>query len=66
MPVNALALDQQKVAIPAAGVTKIFSDVMSGARDDPPGLAELLGYIRPGDSVIVWRSDRLAATHCTF
>jgi Resolvase, N terminal domain len=49
----AQTLDQQEVAIPAAGVTKIFSNVMSGARDDRPGLAELLAYVRPGDSVIV-------------
>jgi predicted site-specific integrase-resolvase len=49
----AQTLEQQKVAISAAGVTKIVSDVMSGARDDRPGLAELLAYVRPGDSVIV-------------
>jgi predicted site-specific integrase-resolvase len=35
------ALDRQSSALAAAGVTKVFSDVMSGARDDRPGLAEL-------------------------
>ena len=29
-------LDQQNSALAAAGVTKVFSDVMSGARDDRP------------------------------
>jgi DNA invertase Pin-like site-specific DNA recombinase len=37
-------LDQQNAALEAAGVTKFFSDTMSGARDDRPGLAELLAY----------------------
>ena len=55
----AQTLDQQKAALQAAGVTKIFSDVMSGARDDRPGLAELLAYVRPRDSVVGWKLDRL-------
>jgi DNA invertase Pin-like site-specific DNA recombinase len=37
----AQTLDQQNAALESAGVTKIFSDTMSGARDDRPGLAEL-------------------------
>ena len=44
---------------PAAGVTKTFSDTMSGARDDRPGLAALLDYVREGDTVVVWKLDRL-------
>ena len=32
---------------------------MSGARDDRPGLAELLAYVREGDTVVVWKLDRL-------
>ena len=43
----------------AAGVTKVFSDVLSGARDDRPGLADLLAYVRDGDTVVVWKLDRL-------
>ncbi len=46
-------------ALEAAGVTKMFSDTMSGARDDRPGLAALLDYVRPGDTVVVWKLDRL-------
>ena len=52
-------LDQQNDALNAAGVTKVFSDVMSGARDDRPGLAELMAYVREGDTVVVWKLDRL-------
>src|ERR1700740_3342708 len=32
---------------------------MSGLRDDRPGLAEMLAYVREGDSVVVWKLDRL-------
>ena len=55
----AQTLDQQNEALAAAGVTKVFSDLMSGARDDRPGLAALLEYVREGDTVVVWELDRL-------
>src|SRR5829696_8987423 len=55
----AQTLDQQNEALTAANVTKTFSDIMSGARDDRPGLAALLEYIREGDTVVVWKLDRL-------
>ncbi len=55
----AQTLDQQNAALSAAGVTKTFSDTMSGARDDRPGLAALLEYIREGDTVVAWKLDRL-------
>jgi DNA invertase Pin-like site-specific DNA recombinase len=55
----AQTLDQQNDALAAAGVTKTFSDVMSGARDDRPGLAALFDYVRKGDTVVVWKLDRL-------
>ena len=32
---------------------------MSGARDDRPGLAALMDYVREGDTVVVWKLDRL-------
>jgi DNA invertase Pin-like site-specific DNA recombinase len=51
--------DQQIDALNAAGVEKIFSDTMSGARTARPGLDALLDYARAGDTVIVWRLDRL-------
>ncbi|HEV7854966.1 MAG TPA: recombinase family protein [Mycobacterium sp.] len=32
---------------------------MSGSRDDRPGLAQLLAYVREHDTVVVWKLDRL-------
>lgn len=55
----AQTLDQQDSALKAAGVTKVFSDILSGVRDDRPGLAAVLDYIRPGDTLVVWKLDRL-------
>jgi DNA invertase Pin-like site-specific DNA recombinase len=52
-------LEQQQAALDAAGAVKTFSDTMSGARDDRPGLAELMAYVREGDTVVVWKLDRL-------
>ena len=48
-----------EAALDAAGVAKTFSDTMSGARDDRPGLAELMAYVRRGDTGVVWKLDRL-------
>ncbi|WP_254902205.1 recombinase family protein [Mycobacterium simiae] len=61
----AQSLDQQNAALAAAGVTNIFSDTMSGARDDRPGLAALMEYVREGDTVVVWKLDRLGAQHAS-
>jgi DNA invertase Pin-like site-specific DNA recombinase len=52
-------IDQQTDALNAAGVERIFSDKLSGARNDRPGLAALLDYVRPGDTVVVVALDRL-------
>jgi len=41
-------LDQQRTALEAVGVDKTFSDTMSGARDDRPGLAALMEYVTGG------------------
>jgi DNA invertase Pin-like site-specific DNA recombinase len=53
------SLDQQHDALTAAGVDRIFSDTISGTRDDRPGLAALLDYAREGDTVVVVALDRL-------
>lgn len=55
----AQTLDQQDAALATAGVAKVFSDTISGSRDDRPGLAALLDYVREGDTVVVWKLDRL-------
>lgn len=51
--------DQQIDALKAAGVERIFTDTMSGARNDRPGLAELMAYAREGDTITVVALDRL-------
>ncbi|MCA9075826.1 MAG: recombinase family protein [Planctomycetaceae bacterium] len=37
----------------------IYRDRMSGAKEDRPGLAKYLTTLRPGDTLVVWRLDRL-------
>lgn len=52
----ALQLD----ALKAAGCEKVFTEKASGAQRDRPELAAALSYMRPGDSLVVWKLDRLA------
>jgi DNA invertase Pin-like site-specific DNA recombinase len=51
--------DLQKDDLLKAGCERIFTDVASGARTDRPGLADALDYLRPGDTLVVWKLDRL-------
>lgn len=41
------------------GCEKIYTDVASGAREDRKGLNELLSYLREGDVVLVYKTDRI-------
>lgn len=52
-------LSLQVDALQRAGCEKIFQDKVSGAKADRPGLQEALEYIRQGDTLAVWRLDRL-------
>jgi len=52
-----LALQQD--ALEKIGCSKIFTDVISGATTERPGLKEALSYLREGDSLVVWKLDRL-------
>jgi DNA invertase Pin-like site-specific DNA recombinase len=49
----------QHDALNAAGCLRIFEDTASGALDDRPQLAALLDHLREGDTLVVWRLDRL-------
>jgi len=49
----------QTDALRAAGCAQLFEDMASGARADRPGLTEALSYVRSGDTLIVWKLDRL-------
>lgn len=53
------SLDQQRDALEAVGVERIFEDTASGARNDREGLRALLDHARPGDTVTVVALDRL-------
>lgn len=53
-----LALQQD--ALKEAGCEKIFIEQMSGAVADRPALRDALDYARSGDTIIVWKLDRLA------
>ena len=52
-------LDLQQDALEQAGCSKIFTDTISSAKAERPGLREALSYVRPGDILVVWRLDRL-------
>lgn len=52
-------LDMQEQELKKAGCEKIFTDVISGAKADRPGLDEVLEFARKGDTVVVWKLDRL-------
>jgi len=52
-------LAAQTDALTELGCERIFTDTLSGARDDRPGLTALLGYVRAGDTVVVTALDRL-------
>src|SRR5436853_2499288 len=56
---NEQTLDLQKDALEKIGCVKIYSDVVSGAKAEREGLAEALDYVREGDTLVVWRLDRL-------
>ena len=52
----ALQLD----AFKAAGSERIYEERASGAQRDRPELKAALGYMREGDTLVVWKLDRLA------
>lgn len=52
-------LDLQRDALSAAGVERIFADTASGVRASRPELTRALDHVRRGDTLVVWRLDRL-------
>ena len=52
-------LDLQIDALKKADCEKIYTDQLSGAKADRPGLTTALAFARTGDTLVVWRLDRL-------
>lgn len=42
-----------------AGCEKVFTDIVSGARTERPGLDQALEFCRKGDTLMVWKLDRM-------
>jgi len=56
---NDQSTDLQEDALKKDGCNQIFSDTASGAKTDRPGLEEALSFLRKGDTLVVWKLDRL-------
>ena len=52
--------DLQTDELTAAGCGRVWTDHASGTLDRRPALDEVLEQLRPGDTLVVWRLDRLA------
>src|SRR3954469_18223883 len=52
-----LALQQD--ALNAAGCQDLYTDTVSGSVTERPGLTQALSHLRTGDTLVVWRLDRL-------
>ncbi|MCB8835848.1 recombinase family protein [Aurantimonas sp. VKM B-3413] len=50
----------QRRALDAAGCRRVFEETASGGRWDRPKLQEMIGQLREGDVVVVWKLDRLS------
>jgi DNA invertase Pin-like site-specific DNA recombinase len=53
-------LDLQLKALKKAGCRKIFREKVSGFNPQRPEFQRMLDQIRPGDTIVVWKLDRLA------
>lgn len=51
--------DLQRIALQSAECELIFEDRISGKTSERPGLKKALRCLRPGDTLIVWKLDRL-------
>src|SRR3954462_12471892 len=49
----------QQDALTVAGCEQLYTDTASGSVTDRPGLAQALSHLRSGDTLVVWRLDRL-------
>lgn len=54
--------DLQTDALKSAGCGELFTDQVSGVAADKVGLTKALAYLREGDTLVVWKLDRLGRT----
>ena len=52
-------LDLQRDALEKADCERVFTDTISGSKAERPGLDQALHFVRSGDTLVVWRLDRL-------
>ncbi|MBE2887218.1 recombinase family protein [Geobacter anodireducens] len=52
-------LELQHEALKLAGCERIYEDKVSGSRAERPGLGKVLEVLREGDTLVVWKLDRL-------
>jgi DNA invertase Pin-like site-specific DNA recombinase len=52
-------LHLQQDALTAAGCQELYTDTVSGSVTERPGLTQALSHLRAGDTLVVWRLDRL-------
>lgn len=55
-------LELQLDALKTAKCKRIFTDKLGGSRKERPGLNDALSHLRSGDTLIVWKLDRLGRT----
>lgn len=53
-------LEMQRQALNKIGCRRVFEETASGAQRDRPQLSAALDFMREGDTLVVWRLDRLA------
>ncbi|WYJ79231.1 resolvase [Enterococcus sp. DIV1094] len=56
-------LDLQEDSLKKFGCEKIFTDHMTGAKSNGPGLEMAIDFVRSGDTLVVWRLDRLGRNY---
>ena len=52
-------LHMQEDALKTMGCEEIYRDIASGVKTARPGLEDVLAYLREGDTLVVWKLDRL-------
>jgi DNA invertase Pin-like site-specific DNA recombinase len=52
-------LEPQTDTLSEAGCEKLFTDVASGVRTERPGLDNAIEFCRRGDTLVVWKLDRM-------